>query len=134
MAGDSNDESDFPHKLFLRNTQVSRICIAFANGSSDNIKFSKTQLSKNLQLGGFLDSLPGLLLKTGSPLMKNALKSLAKIVLIPLELTAASATDAAIQNKIFGSGMTLVIILIKEIDDIMKIVKYLVKSDLLIKV
>ena len=37
--------------------------------------------------------------------MKNVLKPLAKSVLIPLELTAeASATDAAIHKKIFGSG------------------------------
>ena len=32
--------------LLLGNTQVSKICKAFANGSSANIKFSKTQLSK----------------------------------------------------------------------------------------
>ena len=39
--------------------------------------------------------------------MKNVLKTLAKSVLIPLGLTAlASATDAAIQKKLFGSGMT----------------------------
>ena len=39
------------------------------------------------------------------PLMKNVLTPLTKSVLVPLELTAAaSATDAAIQKKIFGSG------------------------------
>ena len=39
--------------------------------------------------------------------MKNVLKTLAKSVLIPLVLTAAvSATDAAIQKKLFGSRMT----------------------------
>ena len=38
--------------------------------------------------------------------MKNVLKTLAKSVLIPLGLTAtASATDATIQKKLFGSGM-----------------------------
>ena len=37
--------------------------------------------------------------------MKNALKPLTKSVLIPLGLTAtASATDAAIRKKVFGSG------------------------------
>ena len=41
------------------------------------------------------------------PLLKNAVKSLAKSVLIPLRLTrAASATDAAIENEFFQSGMT----------------------------
>ena len=40
--------------------------------------------------------------------MKNVLKPLAKSVLIPLGLTAAeSATDAAIQKKMFGPGNTL---------------------------
>ena len=39
--------------------------------------------------------------------MKNVQKTLGKSVLIPLGLTAAaSATDAAIQKKPFGSGMT----------------------------
>ena len=39
--------------------------------------------------------------------MKNELKPQAKVVLIPLELTAeASATDAATRNKTFGLGTT----------------------------
>ena len=43
--------------------------------------------------------------------------------LIPLGLTAvASATDAAIQRKVLGSDMTTLIILNKEIDDIIKII------------
>ena len=38
--------------------------------------------------------------------MRNAVKPLAKSVLIPLGLTAlAAATDAAIQKKTFGSDM-----------------------------
>ena len=31
MIGNSNDESYFPHQLILTDTQVSRICKAFAN-------------------------------------------------------------------------------------------------------
>ena len=42
VIGDSNDENNFPHKLSLTNTQVSRLCKAFANNSSANIKSSKT--------------------------------------------------------------------------------------------
>ena len=49
----SNDETNFPHKLLLTDTQVSKICKASANGSSAKIKFSKTQLSKRIQSGGF---------------------------------------------------------------------------------
>ena len=63
----------------------------------------------------------GLVLKTGLPLMESILKISAKRVLIPLGLTAAAATDAAIQKKVFGSGMTTLILSNEEMDDIMKI-------------
>ena len=53
IAGDSNNERNFPHKLLLTNTQVSKLCKSFANNSSANIKLSKTQLHKIVQLGGF---------------------------------------------------------------------------------
>ena len=59
-----DDETNFPHKLLLTNRQVSNLCNAFANRSSADIKLSKTQLSKMIQLGGFLGSLLGPLLKT----------------------------------------------------------------------
>ena len=88
--------------MLLTNTQVSRLRKAFANNSSAYIKL-KTQLHKIKQLGGFLGRLLGPLLKTILALMKNLLKPLAKIVLIPLGLTAALATDAAIHKKMFGS-------------------------------
>ena len=38
IIGDSNDENNFPHKLFLANTQVSKLRKAFANNSTANIK------------------------------------------------------------------------------------------------
>ena len=87
-------------KLLLTNRQVSNLCKAFANYLSTDIKLSKTQLSKMIQLGGFLGKLLGPLLKTGLPLIKNVIKPLAKSVLIPLGLTAAaSAADAGIHKK-----------------------------------
>ena len=65
----------------------------------------------------------------GLPLMKNLLTPLAKNVLVPLGLTAVvSATDGAIQKKNFGLGTTILIGLIisnKEMEDIMRIVKFL---------
>ena len=70
---------------------------AFANSSLANKRLSKTQLHKIGQSGGFLGRLLGPLLKTGLPLIRNVLKSLAKSTLISLGLTAAaSTTDAAI--------------------------------------
>ena len=66
--------------------------------------------------------------------MRNVLTPLVKNVLIQLGLTAAaSVTDAAIQKKTFGSGMTTIIISNKNVDDIMKIVNFLEDSGLLIK-
>ena len=66
--------------------------------------------------------------------MKNVLTSLAKNVLLPLGVTAAtSATDLSIQKKIYRYGLTTLIFSNEEINDIMKIVKSLEESSLLIK-
>ena len=46
MICDSNDKDNFPLELFLTDRQVYSIRKAFANNSSVDIKFSKTQLSK----------------------------------------------------------------------------------------
>ena len=46
VVDDSNDENNFPHRLLLTNTQVSKLRKAFANNSSANITLSKTQLHK----------------------------------------------------------------------------------------
>ena len=74
------------------------------------------------------------MLKTGLLLIANVLKPLANRVLIPLGLTAAaSSTDAAIHKKIFGSAAITLIISNEEMSDIMKIVKSLEESGLLIK-
>ena len=135
MIADSNDETNFPHELLLTDRQVSSIRKAFSNNSSVDIKFSKTQLSKIIQSVGFLGKLFGPLLKTGLPLIKNVITLLAKSVLIPLGLTAAaSAEDAGIQKKILESGNTTTLIMSnKDIEDLIKIVKSLEDSGLLLK-
>ena len=230
LIGNSNDETSFPHKILLTDAQVSKVRKTFANGSSANIKLSKTQLSKMIQSGGVMTGISGMdnfinfpfemenlylkelsnidtkkinrnnlfidaglniigkkvkeksgsgvtltdneikdimkvikslenrgillkgttrkttsqeggflnflrpLITAGLPIMKNVLTPLAKIVLIPLGLTAAaSATDAAIQKKIFGSDMAALIISNEEMEDTVKKVKLLEKSGLLIK-
>ena len=75
MIGNSNDGTNFPHKLLLTDTQVSKICKGFANGSSTYIKFSKTQLSKMTQSGGILGDLiaaiPQVMLLTGKEVFKK---------------------------------------------------------------
>ena len=77
--------------------------------------------------------------------MKSVIKPLAKSVLVPLELTAAaSAADTGIHKKILGSGKspldsalphnnTTLIISNDEMDDILKIVKSLEDSGVLLK-
>ena len=67
---------------------------AFANHLSTDVKFSKFQLSKMMQSGGFLGNL---LSKLAGPLM-NVAMPLAKNV--PLGLTAAmSAIDGSIKKR-----------------------------------
>ena len=96
MVGNSNDNIDFPHKLLLTDRQVANIRKAFANNLSTYVKFSKTQLSKIMQSGGFLGNL---LSKLAGPLMKVAMP-LAKNVSAPLGLTAAmSAINGSIKKR-----------------------------------
>ena len=102
LIGISNDKTNFPDKLLLTNTWVSKIRKAFPNGSSANIKFSITQLHKIGQTEG----------KTGLPITWTLLKPLFKSILTPLGLAAASvsATDTTIQKKMFGCGNIALII------------------------
>ena len=135
MTGD--DETNFPHKLLLTNRQVTNLRKTFANYLSVDIKLSKTQLSKMMQSGGkFLGRLLGPSLKTGlTNVITNVIKPLAKNLLIPLELTAAASVwDAGIHKKILRSGhITTLIIANDEIQDIVKIIKSLEDSGLLLK-
>ena len=86
-----------------------------------------------IQSGGFLGKLLGPLLKTRLPLMKNVITPLAKSVFIPLGLTAAaSAADPGIHKKIFRSGNATLIISNKDMEDLIKIVKSLENSGLLL--
>ena len=60
LIGNSNDKTNFPHKLLSTDTQVSKIRKAFANGSSANLKLSKIQLSK-IQSRGILANTTGIM-------------------------------------------------------------------------
>ena len=125
--------NDLPHELLLTARQKTKLRNAFNNNMSVDIKFSKAQISKIIQSGGFLGKFLGPLLRTGLPLI-NVIKALAKSVLIPLGLTpAASAADAGIHKKILGSGTTTLIISNEEMNDIMKIVQALEDSNILLK-
>ena len=123
-----------PHKLLLITRQKTKLRHAFNNNMSTDIKLSTSQISKIIQSREFLGRLLGLLLKIGLQLIKNVIKPLWKIILIPLGLTAAvSAADAGIHKKILGSGTITLIISNEEMNDIMKIVEALEDSNILLK-
>ena len=132
MIGNSDDETNFPHKLLLTDRQVARLPKAFVNNSHASAKLSKTHISNIIQFGGFFRRIleP---LKVRLPLMKNIIKPLTKSVLIPLGLTVAvSAIDSPISKKIHGFQTTALIILNEEMKDFLKIVKGLEESGFIV--
>ena len=103
LIGNFNDGTNFLHKLWLTNIQIRKICKAFANGSSATVNFSKTLLSKMIQVGVFA------LCELTAPFIRG------------LSLLISSITD---------SGITLAN---NEIKDIMKISKSLENRESLLK-
>ena len=113
----------------LTTRQNTKLRNAVSNNLKTDIKLSKAQIKKLIQSGGFLGKL---LSKLAGPLMKVALP-LAKNVLAPLGLTAAmSAIDGGMEKKIHGSGVKLFIEQ-EGMKDIMKIIKALENSGILLK-
>ena len=90
------NENDSAQELLLKRRQKTKLRNAINNNMSTDIQFSKAQISKVIQSGGFLGSL---LSKLAGPLMKVAVP-LVKNILAPLGITvAASAVYAGIQKK-----------------------------------
>ena len=118
---------NLPYELLPSKRPITKLRNAFNNNRSADIK---AQISKIIQsqrfLGSLLSTLAGPLMKVAVPLAKN--------ILPPLGLTAASsAIDAGIQKKIHGSGTTILMISNEEMYDIMKIVHALEDSSILLK-
>ena len=127
MIGNSDDETNFPHKLLLTNSQVANIHKAFANHISTDIKLSKAQLTK-MKKGGFLRFLAPLL-KCGLPLLKSVIKPLDMLGLT----AAASAADAAFNKRNLRSGgHTRIITFNDDMQDLLKTVNSLKDSGLLL--
>ena len=100
------NKDELPHDLLLTTRQNTKLRNVINNNLATDIKFSRAQIKKLIESGGFLGKLLSKLL---GPLMKVAM-SLAKNVLAPLGLTAAmSAIDRSIQKRIHGSGVKLII-------------------------
>ena len=122
------NKDEVSHELLLTTRQNTKLRNALNYNSATDIKLSKAQIKKLIQSGDFLGKL---LSKLAGPLMKVAMP-LAKNVLAPLSLTAAmSAIDGSIQKKIHGSGIKL-IIEEEDMQDIIKIIKELENSDILL--
>ena len=127
MIGNSDYATNFPRKLLLINRQVANLRKAFANHRSTDIKLLKAQLPKMQKCRLLRFSAP--LLKPGLPLLRSVIKPLGMLGLT----AAASATDAAINKKILGSVTTTLIVSNDEMNDILKIVKSLEDSGILLK-
>ena len=120
---------DLPYELFLTTRQSTKLRNVINNNMTTDIKFSRAQLKTSIQSGGFLGKS---LSKLVGPLMKVAMP-LAKNVLAPLDLTTAmSAIDGGIQKMMRGDGIKLMIE-DEDMNDIMKIIKALEKSGILLK-
>ena len=123
------NKNEHPHELLLTTRQNNKLRNAVTNNLTTDTKLSKAQMKKIIQSRGFLDKL---LSKLAGPLMKVVLP-LAKNVLAPLGLAfSMSAIDGSIQKKIHGSGVKLIIEQ-EDMKDIMKIIKALENSVILLK-
>ena len=78
--------------IIIDNKTKNKAKNAFENNTVADTKLSKTQISKIIQSGGILGALlskiPGPLVKVAVPLAKN--------ILAPLQITAASAIESGI--------------------------------------
>ena len=90
------DGNNLPNDLLLTKREKTKVRNAFDNNMWTDLKFSKAQISKIIQSGGFLglllSNLAGQLMKIEVPLEQNALA--------PFGITAAaSAIDGGIKKK-----------------------------------
>ena len=124
------NSENLSHELLLTTRQTTKLRNAIGNNMPTDIKFSKAQISKIIQSGGFLGKLLGLLLKAGLSFLKSVIKPLGL-----LGLTASSLViDVGIQKKIYScSGTTALVISNEEMNDIMKSVQALENSGILLK-
>ena len=84
------DKNYLPHELLLTKTQSTKSNNPINNNMTTDIKLSKAQIKKVIQLGGFLGKLlgklAGPLMKAAMPLAKNVKASLGLTQLLWLQL------------------------------------------------
>ena len=118
------------HELYLTERQLKKLIKKIENNMSTNVKLSKVLINKIIKEGGNL----GRLLMSFLPKLIKPAIAIGKNILGPLRLGAAmSAKDAAIQKKMYGSGMTTLIIHNDDLNDSIKIFTALEEHDILLK-
>ena len=127
VIGNSDDETNFPHKLLLTNRQFANLRKAFANHTSTDVKLSKAQLTKIAKRRVF---------KIFNTIIKIRI---AFIKICNYTLGCARSNCCWISNrcknkhKIIGSGNhTTLIISNDDMQDLLKRVKSLEDSGLLL--
>ena len=128
--------------MLLTNTQVPRLSKAFTNSLSANIKLSKTQLIKMVQLGEYLSTLLNIFDKTIGPVIRAGLeipgiidrfkagKSIPKALLDTVYSLVDNKTDLKTSKILMGSGKALTS---NEKKDIEKVIRSLEKERILFK-
>ena len=130
LSNKNFNKNQLIHELHLTERQINKLREKIENNMSTDTKLSKVQINKIIKEGGNL----GILLMSFLPKLIKPAISIGKNILAPLGLSAAmSATDAAIQKKMFGSGNTTLIISNDDINDLIKIVTALEEHDILLK-
>ena len=111
--------------IALTNNEIKDIMKVITSLENRGILLKETTTKITSQEGEFLIFLRPLM-TAGLPLMKSLLTTLAEGVLLLLGLSAGmSAAVAAIQKKIYKSGITTLIISNEKMEDQMKILKSL---------
>ena len=130
LGNENFNKNKLIRELYLTERQMKKLINKIENNMSTDIKLNKSQINKVIKEGGNLGRLSMSFLPK---LIKPAI-SIGKNILAPLGLSAAmSATDASIQKKMYGSGMTKLIISNDYLDDLIKIVTSLEEHDILLE-
>ena len=124
LIGNSNDETNYPNKLLLPDTQISKIRKAFTTNSSANIRFPKFPNKK-------MTSLANQITNSFIKELKNAgTKKLNNDILVDAGLDTVGKKIKIGISTITGSAITLTN---NEIKDIIKVIKSLEKGGILLK-
>ena len=129
------ENEELPYELFLTTRQTTKIRNTFAKNMSTDIKLSKAQISKIIQLGGSFGSWLGNLGKKG---VTNIAILLARDNLPGLVSSLFSNSINKFERKISGKGAVrarkgfTLFISNEDMDDIIKIIKSLEDSGVLI--